>query len=706
MIKYDNWTISADGFEAGKPQFLESVFSQANGYMGGRAAFLIDGAAAHERCNYLAGGFDYIEPEVSDMVNIPDPFYFKIKLNGENPKAENGEYIKFNHGLDMRNGLYFRDCVWRGGDNHETRIEFSRFFSMSDKHASAYRIKLTALNYDGESEVTLGIDAGVENLPVYDDQTMLNENTMVMLRVLNAENLGDSMFLLSETRTGRLQIAQSVRICGADSVCASAEKLAAKRLSLSLKQGVSVETSCVINVFCSRDGDDFLARCRNSPAKSFDELLTESSSAWEKLWNDSDIIIEADIKTQAAIRYNIFQLLQNCPAGDPYVSIGARGLTHGRYKGCYFWDTDIFMLPFYQYIRPAAARDLVKFRILTLEDAKANARALNLDGARYPWMCAIGGAEQCHTWDIGRSEIHITADVAYAIAQYMHVTKDKSIEASAEKVYIETARYWASRFTYDENEDTYNLLFVKGPDEYCGVTNNNAFTVIMARHNLELGIRAAEKTSGADNAELKRWREIILKSKLIYDEKKQLFIQDENFLKTEPFDFSARDNGSPSYHKISYDRLQRYRVLKQADLVLLILMLPDYFTTEQKKAVWDFYEPLTLHDSTLSYGIHAYAAARLGLIDKAEDYFYKSLLLDLEDVMHNTGREGIHLAALGATWQSVVLGFAGLCTDNNGIPNLAPHIPAYWKSASFKFFVRGKQYKATITHEKHIVEEL
>ncbi len=388
--------------------------------------------------------------------------------------------------------------------------------------------------------------------------------------------------------------------------------------------------------------------------------------------------------------------MQNCPYNDPTVSIGARGLTHGRYKGCCFWDTDIFLFPFYLYTDPQAARNLTLFRLNTLPDAKKNAEALNLPGARYPWMCAIGGLEQCQSWDIGRCEIHITADVAYAVENYLTVSGDETLESQSAQLYVETARYWAGRFSYDQRNDVYNLLFVKGPDEYCGVSGNNAYTVLLARHNLRLALQAVQrKEAKASVSETEKWRDIIEKSRVEYDPDKDLYIQDDNFLRLEPFPGQKAGDGSAAYHQYDFDWLQRYQVLKQADLVLLMVLKPEWFTKQEQKAIWDFYEPLTLHDSSLSFGIHAWAAANLGLEQKASEYFDKSLFQDLENRMKNTEREGIHLAAVGATWQSVIFGFAGLTLDN-GKPELSPRLPKDWERLSFHFNVKGKRYLAVI----------
>ncbi|MCL2486174.1 MAG: glycoside hydrolase family 65 protein [Oscillospiraceae bacterium] len=701
MIEYGDWSISASGFRAHAPQYLESIFSQSNGYIGSRAAFLQDKALPHERCTYMAGGFDYIEPGITDMVNLPDPFHFRIMTEGSDPGADGGCYTKFVQRLNLKDGLYTRESVWKDSCGRETAVKLSRFISMDKKHFAALRIELTALNYNGDAEILLGLDAGVLNLPVHDDQTLINDQTVNMLQVVSETSTHGQCTLSGESRTGRLKFDMRCRVThsGGRQKDGSAPECPARRLLFHLKKNETIWAEKLISV-----NDP-----AGPPSEDFDSLLEGSRKAWALRWKQADIEIEADdARLQSALRYNLFQLMQSRPYGDPAVSIGARGLTHSRYKGCFFWDTDIFIQPFFLYSDPGAARDLVRFRLDTLSDARENAGKLNLEGARYPWMCAVGGKEQCHTWDIGRCEIHITADVAYAVDQYLRTTGDQSLRAQTSQLFIETARYWASRFSYDAKEDAYNLLFVKGPDEYCGISSNNAYTVMMARHNLKLGIEAAEPMTNGESVsrpEIDKWREIIEKSKVGYDPERELYLQDDDFLRLEPFDFDGNRDSAPIYRELDYDRLQRYRVLKQADLALLILLLPEAFTEKQKQAIWDCYEPITLHDSSLSRGIHAWAAAVLGKDEKACSYFKQSLFLDLENTMGNTGTEGIHLAALGATWQTAVFGFAGLSADGDGIPALAPRLPRGWKSMKFNFWAGGKRYAATVTPEGHSIKQ-
>ena len=697
MIEYGDWSISAQGYCEHAPQYLESIFSQSNGYIGARAAFFQDGAKPYERCTFMAGGFDYIGQEITDMINLPDIFHFRIILPGSEPGSEDGCYTKFIQSLNLKCGLYTRESVWKDKHGRETEIRISRFISMANKHSSALLIELTALNFDGNAEILTGLDSEVLNLPIYDDQMLINKDAVKMIKILSEASLDGQCILSAESRTGLLKLDMRCRITHSEGgqTDGSSPGCPSRKLEVHLRKNHTVRIEKIVSV---NDPDGV------SP-EAFEALLERSKDAWEQRWKDADIKIDTDdASIQTAIRYNLFQLMQNRPYDDPSVSIGARGLTHSRYKGCYFWDTDIFIQPFFLLTDPGAARNLVIFRLDTLPDARENAKKLNLEGARYPWMCAIGGKEQCQTWDIGACEVHITADVAYGVYQYLRTTRDHSLCDRAGQLFIETARYWASRFSFDADKNEYNILFVKGPDEYCGISSNNAYTVFLARHNMKLAIEYGRGKDCVPGPELDRWSEIIEKSCIGYVADKNLYLQDEDFLRLEPLDFNIKQDQTPIYKKLCFDRLQRYRALKQADLVLLMLLLPDVFTNRQKHAIWDCYEPLTLHDSSLSFGIHAWAATVLNKDEKAYAYFNKSLFLDLENIMGNTGAEGIHMASLGATWQAAVFGFGGLSVDSEGLPSLEPRLPDSWRSMTFCFYSGGKRYSAKITRDTHSIE--
>lgn len=284
---------------------------------------------------------------------------------------------------------------------------------------------------------------------------------------------------------------------------------------------------------------------------------------------------------------------------------------------------------------------------------------------------------------------------------------------------LQTARYWMTRLTYCDQDSLYHLLFVKGPDEYCGVTNNNTYTNWLVQKNLLDAVWAARMLQSTDHdswarlqqslsiseAELRTFEEAAQKIIILYDRERDLYLEDENFDRLEPLDISVNKRSHAAlYRTMSYDRLQRYKVIKQADLVLLMALYPKDFTHAQKENVWRYYEPLTLHDSTLSFGVHALLAAQLSKHREAMAYIEKSAYLDLMDVMENTSSEGIHIAALGATWQALVFGMAGLSVSKEGIPALSPNLPPEIKELRFAIWVGGKRYRVSVNHYQSCAE--
>ena len=341
----------------------------------------------------------------------------------------------------------------------------------------------------------------------------------------------------------------------------------------------------------------------------------------------------------------------------------------------------------------------MRYRLDRLDAARALARRQNLCGARYPWMSGEDGSEQCESWDIGLCETHITADVAYAADRYREITGDGTLDGSLSQLYLETARYWLSRFTWEPDRNQYSSFFVKGPDEYCGAAVNNTFTNYLARHNVRLALRHAAM-DGGERGRLKHFEEHVA---LLYDPKRHLYLQDELFDRLEPMP-DGHAQGEPLYKSVCFDRMQRYRALKQADLVQLMTMFPDDFSDGEKRAVWDRYEPLTVHDSSLSFGIHALLAFRLGLEKVGWRYFERSLCFDLSDELGNTGREGIHMAALGASWQALVYGALGLWSDGGQL-RLSPRLPPEIRGASLCVYHRGRRLRLTIKDGQGRIEK-
>ncbi|MEG1676085.1 MAG: glycosyl hydrolase family 65 protein [Clostridia bacterium] len=646
------WEITCEGAIT---DFTESVFFLGNGELGVRGFSLQEPKAVPSaHAMFKAGLFERVKPGITDMVQLPDVLGLRM---------EGAEQTKALQTLDMRHGI-LTQCWQSGG----LTICQSRMVSMADSQLLCVRMTITA-NEASTIKVIPAMDSNVCNLPVLDDQMQEETETVKLLEAV----LATEQELLLQTVHSK----QSVRF-----LC---QIQADHMLETRLQKGESITVEKRVRVLIGNE----------EPHENTDNPWAEHEAAWEALWQDCDIELEAEARIQGAVRYNIFQLLCNNASKNPSVSIGARGLSHGRYKGNTFWDTDIFLLPFYTWERPEAARNLMRYRYDRLDAAKALASKQSLQGARYPWMCANDGTEQCESWDIGLCETHVTADVAYAVSRYLAVVKDPSFAKDcAPALYLETARYWLSRFTWEPSKNQYSSFFVKGPDEYCGAAINNTYTNWMARNNVQLALEKAAPNEH-ERAQMKHFTEHVA---ILYDEERKLYLQDEAFERLEPLPKPLRD-GTPLYKQICFDKMQRYRALKQADLVQLMVLFPRAFTFEQQENVWNAYEPLTVHDSTLSYGVHAHLAFQLGHMEQAWTYFQKSLLLDLEDVLHNTGKEGIHMAALGASWQALVFGAVGLWSEN-GKPTVKPNLPKQIKKLSMRICYQGQRYHITAS-ENH-----
>jgi kojibiose phosphorylase len=655
--------------------FCQSVFAQGNGQMGARG-FACDEEkkTLSDHGVYWAGLFEYVKPGITDMIQLPDPFY--TRLSCELPPLTLQE-------MNMQKGLLTHIREGNG-----LRIASLRFLSMAQLNISAVRYSITALE-DRTIILETGIDGRVANLPVADDQRIKNLETV---RLLHTVQCKEEYLRMESTPSGHVveqtyRLSMNLPVMRED---VSTADQAVTRITANLKAGQTLAVDKIIYTRTSRDAAGFVPE--TMPEAGFDTLFEQHANSWAVRWQDCDMVLDASPEMQGAARYAIYQLLQNCLEGDERVSIGARGILHGRYKGNTFWDTEIFMLPFYQYTRPLAAKGLLSYRLHLLPDALESARAFNLKGARYPWMCSDTGREQCESWDTGACEIHITADVAYALIKYMKATGDESIREAYAELLAQTARYWMSRMTYEPDFDRYSLLYVKGPDEYCGVTVNNTYTNYMVRLNLKL----AAREGAAPLEERKTFAEAAEKLVLLYDDKRDLYLQDELFERLEPM--PAKKNKDASlYKELSFDRLQRYKALKQADLVLLMTLFPADFTEKQKRNIWNYYEPLTLHDSTLSFGVHAQLAFQLDDFEKAETYLYKSLFLDLYDIMENTGEEGVHMAAFGAAWQALAFGAAGMMIDEDGTVTAQPHLPKNIRAMRFTVKTRGKRYRISVS---------
>ncbi len=657
-INLKPWSIS-DFHTAWADDFAESVFFIGNGRMGARGylPFEPEGRAI-QRGLFIAGVFGEIKPGITDIVNLPTPIWESIRIDGK--PAELASPI--DRELNLQTGEFIaRFSLNACGKSVD--VCYRRFFSLDNTGLILQRTE-----YSARQKLDLTVCSGIfmdsVNCPVPDDQTKDNVETIALaiphMPVIRENGFERSFDVLGTSLQCAMYIDfmhegwQNMGVSERDggygavfSVCLNADETAA------LEKQAFIRTS--------RDVDPRIVPPETM--QSYNALLEASRLCWRERWDACNICETAwNADALSALRYNAFQLIASCSSKDSSVSIGARGLTHTRYKGCYFWDTDFFMLPFYLDTNPEAAKNLCLYRFGTLFSAKEHSRKLNTAGARFPWMCSLDGSEQCETWDIGMSELHITADVVYALAAYCERTKDDAFRLDcASELWIETARFWHSRYSWNDRLQRFDLLFCKGPDEYCGIANNNLFTNVMVQYNLELAIRAAVDLKAmrpeiyarlaVTEEEVAAWQFMHDRIPWARDPYSGRLTSDDGFHLLEPVDITKIKNGdAASYHSVCFDRLQRYKLVKQADVLLLMTRLPERFTDEEKQHAWADFEPICLHDSTLSFATHALFAAMNG-IKKCEEYFYKALFLDLRDVMGNTGKEGLHFACMGESWQ-------------------------------------------------------
>lgn len=636
--------------------FPESVFFTGNGRFGVRGYVpLCVKPRPIERGLFLAGIFGEIKQGITDFVNLPTPVYETLCLDGE-PVSRISDIERE---LDLETAVLTYRYKAHCGEKYAELCE-TLFFPAEHPTLLLQRTEIRLFGAVNAA-FTSGIELDSCNCTIPDDQMKENTEAVSLAELTSASSDAKQLCAEFAIKGTGLSVTEHVIFSQEGKFVKTAESIG---LTFTL-EGDS--TFCLDKLSFIRTSRDVPENIEAMPIEfDFDALLNEHQDAWKKRIRACDIPLE-DSELQTGLRYSMYQLMASCSRRDGTVSIGARGLTHARYKGCYFWDTDMFMLPFFLKNDLEAAKNLCRYRVDALPAAKRHSASMNTLGARYPWMASLDGSEQCETWDIGCSELHVTADVVYALDSYCKASGDIDfyLDGAAE-VYIETARFWMSRYTFRKDEHHADLLWCKGPDEYCGVSSNNLYTNAMVRYNLALAGKAADalKTSrpeiyarlGITDEERMDWdalRECISYPR---DPDTNHLTTDDTFHLLEPINITElKPDDCASYHHVCFDRLQRYKVVKQADVLLLMTRLPDEFSTEEKQNAWQDFEPICLHDSTLSFASHALFALQNGIREKGKEYLRKALLLDLCDIMGNTGKEGLHLACMGEAWQAATL---------------------------------------------------
>lgn len=646
-----------------------------------------------------------------EIINLPFFLGIKIWFDDEKLDMEKSNTSGYERILNLKNGELIRKFIWTT-KKAQMEVCFERFISLAQNYLSVQKVTMKLLSGEGKLRIEAGIDARVRtNGYNHFKSTEQNyKDGTLQMKVVTDNN--NEIIELSKIKSNEIS-AWSIKEEN-EYIAFTSEKHIKKDEELSIMKLVAVATDRDLESSI-KPYDRANQTLENAYKKDFSELQEENNKEWQSKWDIADIKIDGDEEAQLAIRFSIYHLIRSNAENDPRVAICAKGHAGDAYFGRYFWDTEIFMLPFFLFTNPNAAKNLVLFRHFTLEGAKQNAKNYGYEGARYPWESSISGLEQCPSFQYADHEVHVTADVSYAIWNYYKQTGDKKLLfGEGIDILIETARYWAGRVDKESKTGEYNLIGVMGPDEYLPFTRNNAFTNNMVKFNLlkavevmamlkienETSFENKSKELSITNEELKTFENIGNSLKIPYDKQKELVLECEEFYEYADIDFDEiwTDRTKPFGHFISQEKNYRSKALKQADVLEMMRLFPNDYSDEQVKNAYDYYEPITTHDSSLSAATHGIIACRLNKMKEAEKFFRKTLGIDLS-LDKKGAAEGIHIANCGGIWQLIVFGFAGLTIDNDEL-KINPKLPSKWNGLEFNVVFKGEKYNVKIGCKK------
>ncbi len=717
------WSIIEEGFNPAYSLVSESIFSLGNEYMGVRGYFeegysgdCLVGSyfnGIYESQNVEASAYKGMITKTEFIVNAVDWLYLRIQVDGETVDLNYSEFRDFKRELNLRTGVLNRSYLWVLKDGRELKLEFERFLSMPKVHYAGQRIRMTALNFSGEVVVTAGLDFS-------------NVHHMVGKNLWDCKerNAGEKWCsILADT----INTNQSVFSCSYFTGDAKKEqdivesKKVLKKFTFYLEpHKTEILTRVGINQIkkeaSMEEEEAFLRNCRNCEGTfhwaDYDTLKADSAKWWERMWEDSDIAIDGDELNQQGIRFCIFQMHQTYHGADRGAIIGAKGLTGEAYSGNTFWDTETYCLPFYIFNNAEAAKNLLDFRKLTLPEAKERAKALDCEGAFYP-IATISGRECCSLWQHASLQLQPSTAVAYGIWHYEKVTKDEAfVFETGLPILIEVSRMLASRGDWNADHTRFGYYGVMGPDEFQMMVNNNCYTNYMGKVTLEYTLDVLERLNKKDRMaydaflkehqvsrqELGQWAEYAAHMYIPYDDKTKLFEQHEGYFTLPHIDVDRIPvEDFPLYHHWSYDRIYRNDMIKQPDVLMMMLLHNRAFTKEQLLKNYEYYEPRCIHESSLSPSVHSILAVQLKKHEEAYRFFSFATRMDLDNYNRNTS-EGLHTTSIAAAWMNIVYGFAGMRSDGD-ILSFSPSIPAAWNGYSFRIHYQKDVIEIEINKE-------
>lgn len=694
---FDRFVIEETAFDAQAENDYEAIFCQGNGYLGQRAA-LEERYAGQIRNLFVTGTFDrFHDSEMTELPNLPDLTNLTLIVDGMPFSMERGELVSCTRRLNLKTGELTRRVLWRPQQGRLMELTFRRFVSMVREHLLCFQLEVTSM----DDACMITVESGI-------DGTVTNSGTQHLCERVKRLIGGRILFMEEETvQSGVVCSLYAAHTFYVDGYEASVHRLPVMRrrfhgetASLPLQKGQTLRLEKLCCVTTSRDlvAMEGEAELRRATAMGYDALMRESAGGWATFWRTQDILINSrDSYDQVAVRFALYHLNIMVKKDDDRVGIGAKGLSGEGYKGHSFWDTEIFLLPYYTFTQPDTAQTLLRYRYRTLDGARRKARDHGYRGAMYPWESAwiddgevtplYGGADIVTGESIpiltGHIEQHITADIAYAVWQYAQSTGDTAfMDSYGWEILAETGRFWCSRATWDEQRRAYVIRDVIGPDEYKEHVDNNAYTNYMAQYNMRLALMRL------DDPDIRHVADGLW---LPVPDQNGIIPQFDGYMALQSIDlarYRQAETVGDIFKDYNLTQINELQVSKQSDTVLLLLLLGDRFSADVKRQNYLFYEARTLHDSSLSKSTHCVLAQDLGLDEVAYQYFRAACAVDLHGGK-STSAEGIHSAAMGGVWQCVAYGFGGLRLCSGEL-RIAPCLPASWNRLKFRILWQGQ----------------
>jgi kojibiose phosphorylase len=718
------WQIDEAPFVPGKLAHTETIFTVGNGYMGLRATFE-EGYPGELVSTLVHGIYDHAAGElVPELVNLPNPLPITVEVDDEVFRLDRGTLYGYRRTLNLKEAFLRRGVLWRNSSGAIVQITFERFASLELEHVLAQRVTVRALNKPCTITVTASID-GLQTNEGVSHWASLTGSSEGDHRIVVTGKTGQSAYDVAIMSGFSLR---DLPTSTQTSTGSSLQPFVRCQVMLEPEQAATFDKFTAIH--STRDASDPLVAARQTldaaEARGWDSLRAAHVAEWARYWDDSDVEIEGDEVAQRALRFTTYHVLIAAPRHDEHVSIGAKTLSGPGYKGHVFWDTELFMVPLLTVTQPRLARNLLMYRYHNLQGARNKAREAGYEGALFPWESTDTGEETTPRWIemkpsgerirvwTGDTEQHISTDIAYAVMEYWRWTGDETFFANyGAEIVLDTAVFWGSRVEYKPERDRYELSMQIGPDEYHENIDNSAFTNSMVRWHLRTAtevwdwLRHAHPSVASDlaarlgisDARIARWRDIIEKMYIPYNPERGILEQFDGFSTLQPIDLSLWQPRVTNMDAIlGHEATQHVMVIKQADIVMLMALLGEEFgSQEERLRNWNFYSRIVDHGSSLSPAMHAWVAARLGLVREAYDLFSFAASIDLEDAKGNV-RDGIHGAAAGGLWQAAVFGFAGLRLENGSFV-VQPNLPEHWRSMRFHVCFRGKRHTIRLTAE-------